>query len=187
MQKIALIALAASAAIATPALAQSVASGTVAVNGTVAGKCTAITPISETITLNELALANGTVDGTFSGAASGGLTKTFTVKCTTATPRITVSSNALTNTVDPTTANGYTGTVNYTSTLVADQAPTGFATAIYITAGNPPASTTALTAPLKNATGNVRLTVSAGTTTNGSDVLKSGTYTSTVTITVSPA
>ncbi|HVR89802.1 MAG TPA: hypothetical protein VHG29_01755 [Novosphingobium sp.] len=186
MKKIALIALAASAAaLATPAAAQS-ASGTVGVTGTVAAKCTAITPITGTITLNELALANGTVDAAF-GAQTGGLTRSFTVNCTGATPSITVSSDALNHSTDPTTANGYTGRVHYTSTLVADKATTGTATAVYNTADVLPAATTTnLGAPLKNAASNVRVTVSTGHTTNATDLLKAGSYSSTISITVSP-
>ena len=68
MRKIILAALAAGSVMAaSPALAQT-ASGTVNVSGTVASKCSAITPISGTIALGELALANGTVDSAFSGA-----------------------------------------------------------------------------------------------------------------------
>lgn len=186
MKKIALIALAASAvAIATPAAAQN-ASGSVIVNGTVAAKCTALPDLDDTITLNELALANGTVDSAFS-SNSGGLTRSFTVKCTGATPSITVSSNSLNNATSNTTENGYTGRVHYTSTLVADKATTGTATAAYTSADAlPVATTTNLGAPLKNAADNVRVTVSAGTTTNASDLLKAGSYTSTISIIVSP-
>ncbi len=186
MKKIALIALAASAAaIATPAAAQN-ASGTVGVTGTVAAKCTAITPITGTITLTELALANGTVDSAFT-SQTGGLTRSFTVKCTGATPSITVSSDSLNNSTSNTTENGYTGRVHYTSTLVADKATTGVATAAYTSADTPPAATTTnLGAPLKNAADNVRVTVSAGATTNPADVLKAGSYSSTIAITVSP-
>ena len=186
MKKIALVALAASAAIATPAAAQTSASGTVQVTGTVAAKCTAIPPITGLITLNELAKADGTLDGAFT-SQTGTLTRTFTVKCTGATPSISVSSDSLNNATDNTTANGYTGRVHYTSTLVADKATSGVATAAYTSADTLPAATTTnLAAPLKNAAGNVRVTVSAGTTTNPADILKSGSYSSTISITVSP-
>lgn len=187
MKKIALIALAASAAaIATPAAAQTSATGTVQVTGTVAAKCTAITPITGLITLNELAKADGTVEGTFVNQ-TGTLTRSFTVKCTGATPSISVSSDSLNNATDNTTLNGYTGRVHYTSTLVADKATTGVATAVYTSADLlPVATTTNLGAPLKNAANNVRVTVSAGTTTNATDILKSGSYSSTISITVSP-
>lgn len=185
MKKLALIALTASSAIATPALAQS-ATGSVVVNGSVAAKCTASPTISGTISLNELALADGTIDSAFT-SQTGGLTRSFSVVCTSASPTITVSSTALNNTTDATTGNGYTGRVHYTSTLVADKATTGTATAVYTTLDTPPAPTsTALGAPLKNAPSNVRVTVSNGSTTNLGDLLKTGSYTSTITITVSP-
>ena len=186
MKKILTLALLASAAIATPALAQS-ASGTVAVTGTVAGKCTAITPITGTITLGEMANSAGTVISGFTNNV-GGLSRSFTVICTSANVSITVSSNALANTADATTANGYTGTVHYTSTLTAQKAGGGAdASAVYTSADALPGATTvSLADRLKNAANNVTVTVSNGTTANATDLLKAGTYNSTITITVAP-
>lgn len=145
MNKKLFIAVAASACVATPALAAP-ASGTVDVTGSVASKCTTAAGISGTITLGELALDDGKVDTAFS-SNTGGLSRSFTVRCTAASVQISVNSNALTHASDASTANGYTGTVHYTSTL----------------------------------------TVSNGHTTNAGDLLKAGTsYTSTITISVSP-
>ena len=186
MKKILTLALLASAAIATPALAQS-ASGTVAVIGTVAGKCTAITPITGTITLNEMANSAGTVISGFTNA-TGTLTRSFSVICTSSNASITVSSTNLVNSADATTANGYTGTVHYTSTLTAQKAGGGAdASAVYTSADAlPTATTVSLADRLKNAAKNVTVTVSNGATTNATDLLKAGTYNSTITITVAP-
>ena len=187
MKKILTLALLASAAIATPALAQTSASGTVAVTGTVAGKCTAITPITGTITLGEMANSAGTVISGFTNNV-GGLSRSFTVICTSSTASITVSSTNLAILADAGTANGYTGTVHYTSTLTAQKAGGGLdASAVYTSADALPGATTvSLADRLKNAANNVTVTVSNGTTTNATDLLKSGTYNSTITITVAP-
>ncbi len=186
MKKFATLALLATAAIATPALAQT-ATGTVAVTGTVAGKCTASPAITGTIALAELANSGGTVISTFSNNV-GGLARSFTVICTSANASITVSSTNLTNSADATTANGYTGTVHYTSTLTAQKAGGGAdASAVYTSADIlPAATTTSLADRLKNGANNVTVTVSNGTTTNATDLLKAGTYGSTISITVSP-
>lgn len=185
MKKIAPIAMAAAAIFAAPAMAQN-ASGTVQVGGSVAGKCSALTPITGSITLNELALANGTVDGAFSSQTNG-LSRAFSVVCTSANVAITVSSDALNNATDATTLGGYTGRVHYTSTLSADKAGGGTATAAYTTADSLPlASTSPLGSRLANAANNLTVTVSAGHTTNAADLLKAGSYTSTIAITVSP-
>lgn len=173
------------AAFATPAAAQS-ASGNVNVTGTVGAKCTTATPISGTITLNELAQTDGTVDGAFT-SQTGGLTRSFTVRCTAANVKIEVAATPLTIAGDAGTLNGYTGTVHYSSTMVADKASGGLASATYVTADvvAPTASDT-LGDRLKNAADNVRVTVSNGYTTNATDLLKAGSYAGVVTLTVSP-
>ena len=191
MKKIAFLAAAACVALATPAMAQTSATGTVNVTGSVAAKCTAITPITGTIQLNELALANGTVDTAFSSTTGGtpGLTKTFTVKCTSAAPTITVSATSLDHSTTAASTGGYTGRVHYKATLAADTAASTTVSAVYTTADTPPAAvSTPLGGPLANATGNVRITVSNGATTNSGDLLRAGTYNvnGVITITVSP-
>jgi hypothetical protein len=192
MKKFVLLAAAASAvAIVSPAAAQTVASGSVTVTGSVADKCFAITPISDTITLGELALATGVNAGTIDSAFSsniGGLSRSFTVRCTTTTPKITVSAVPLTISGDAGTLNGYTGTVHYTSTLTAQKATGGAdASAAYTTADSlPAATTTSVGDRLKNAANNVTVTVSNGTTTTATDQLKAGSYSGSISITVSP-
>lgn len=185
MKKLVYVALATAALTAAPALAQN-ASGTVAVSGSVESKCTASTPITGAITLNELALASGKVDAAFSNQ-SGGLSRSFTVVCTSANVRISVSSDALNNSTDNTTLGGYTGRVHYRSTLTANKAGGGVATATYNTADTLPAAATAtLGDRLANAADNITVAVSNGNTTNTGDVLKAGAYTSTIAITVAP-
>lgn len=185
MKKFTALALLATAAIATPAMAQT-ATGTVQVTGTVSAKCAITSTAPTAITLNELALSNGTVDSAFS-SQTGGLTRSFTVKCTSSSPTVAVSSTQLNNTTDSTTGGGYTGQVQYTSTVVADKSPSGTATTSYTTAAVlPAASSVNLGAPLANSADNVRVTVSNGTTTNTGDLLKAGSYSSTITVTVSP-
>lgn len=185
-----LAAVASAAAIASPAVAQS-ATGSVTVTGSVADKCFAITPISDTITLGELALQTGTNAGTIDSAFSsntGGLSRSFTVRCTTTTPSITVSAIPLTISGNAGTAADYTGTVHYTSTLTAQKAGGGAdASAAYTTADTlPAATTTAVGDRLKNAANNVTVTVSNGSTTDGTDQLKAGSYSGTISITVAP-
>lgn len=185
MKKFAALALLATAAIATPAMAQS-ASGTIQVTGTVPGKCTAITPITGTITLNDISTSTGTVLSSFSNQ-TGGLSRSFTVVCTSANASISVSSDALNNATDSSTGGGYTGRVHYTSTLSANKAGGGTATAVYTTADVlPAATTTALADRLAVGANNVTVAVSNGTTTNSGDVLKAGSYSSTIAITVAP-
>lgn len=192
MKKLILIGLGAAAISASPAMAQSAnASGTVQVTGSVASKCTAQdTGITGTIPLGELALSTGLVDSAFSNNTAG-LTRSFTVVCTTANPKIEVSSTKLALSSDAASAGGYTGTVDYTSTLVADtnsgSSPT--ATAIYNTASNTAPTSTTLGSGVrfKNAANNLRVTVSNGSTALATDLLKAGTYGSTITITVYPS
>ncbi len=185
MKKIVYTAMVVTALAASPAMAQN-ATGTVQVSGSVESKCTASTPITGSITLNELALASGKVDPAFS-SQSGGLSRSFTVVCTSANVAISVSSDALNNSTDNTTLGGYTGRVHYTSTLTANKAGGGVATAVYTTTDTlPAATTTPLGDRLANAADNITVTVSNGTTTNANDVLKAGGYGSTIAITVAP-
>jgi hypothetical protein len=185
MKKMIIAALTATSAfIAMPAAAQPVAaSGTVNVTGSVQPKCTAITPIEGTITLNELAVANGTVDSAFSNN-SGGLSKSFTVRCTSANPGLSVTAAPLTTTSTGTP--GYTGTVHYTATLTAAKAGGGNATVID-TSNVAAATTGSVTDRLANSNDNVSIAISNGNTTNGADLLEAGSYTGTIAITVSPS
>ena len=93
MKKLVLSALVlGSAFAAAPAFAQ--ASGSVDVSGTVSARCSAVTPISGSITLGELAKADGTIDAAFS-SNTGGLTRNFTIKCNGANPKVSVDAKPL--------------------------------------------------------------------------------------------
>ncbi len=185
MKKIALAAIAAAATLvsAQPAFAQ--ASGTVQVNGTVAAKCAAITPISGTIALGELANANGTIEGTFAGN-SGGLTRQFTVRCTGANPNLSVKASPLVNAAVTTPASGYTNTVHYTATMSATKAGGG-STSLSNLSSNANATTGAVGDRLAASANNITLAISAGTTADAGAVLEAGTYSGSVALTVSPA
>jgi hypothetical protein len=186
MKKLAFTALAAAAALAsTPAFAQ--ASGTVDVTGTVASKCATVGTIAGTISLGELAKANGTVENTF-GNNTGGLTRQFTVRCTGANPILSVNDSPLVNGAVTTPATGYTNTVHYTATLSAAAAGTGGATASAADTSNVSGATTAaLNGRLSAANNNVSLVISNGNTTDAAAVLEAGNYSGSVAVLVSPA
>ncbi len=185
MKKIALAAIAAAATLASaqPSFAQ--ASGTVQVNGTVAAKCSAITAIAGTISLGELANANGTINAAFANN-SGGLTRQFTVRCTGADPNLSVDAAPLVNAAVATPASGYTNTVHYTATMAVNKAGGG-ATSLANLSSATAATTGALGDRLATTTNNVSLAISAGATTDAAAVLEAGTYSGSVALTVSPA
>ena len=185
MKKLFLAAIAASAAMAVSPAAAQTASGSVAVEGTVAAKCSATTPITGTITLNELAQSNGTVDQAFS-AQSGGLSRSFTIRCTSANPGLSVNAAPLVNSAIASPASGYTNTVHYTATLVASRAGGGSSDAVIDTSNVSGATTGAVGDRLANSADNVTVTVSNGNTTTGSDLLEAGSYSGSIAIIVSP-
>jgi hypothetical protein len=183
MKKIVFAALVAASALgATPALAQS-ASGTIGVTGSVGAKCTASTEIAGTIALGELSRASGTVDSAFSNAA-GGLSRSYTVKCTSATPHIAVDATPLTTTSSG--AAGYTGTVHYTATVTANKAGGGSESVAHITNAAAPA-VKAVGARLANAENNITVGVASGFTATAGDLLEAGNYSASIKVTVSPA
>jgi hypothetical protein len=187
MKKIALIALAASAAIATPAAAQTV-TGTINITGSVAPKCFVIAPAAGstfggTVAMGELAQSNGTLlpsatlSTTFGAAGAGVLTAQ--VVCTSANPEVSVTSEPLANAAaaDP----GYDNSIDYTAdvtftrvggtTLVSD--PSAVA-----------AATTATLASRLTGTGTNVSVASSGWTASG--ILVSGSYTGKITIVIAP-
>ena len=104
---------------AAPAFAQTAVTGTVAVEGAVASKCTVINGTSasafgSTISLGELAASDGTLSTTLSGSTAAnpaGGSQSFRVNCTQANAGVSVTSTALTNGV--TAPTGYSSTVDY--------------------------------------------------------------------------
>lgn len=171
-----------SAFVAAPAFAQ--ASGSVDVTGTVAAKCTAVTPITGSITLGELAKADGTVDAAFA-ANTGGLSRSFTVRCNGAAPKVSVEAKPLVNAAAGTSPTGYTNTVHYTATLVAIAAKGGNTTVAdqSISTGATSGQLSERFAPGQN---NLTLTVGSGATTDTNAILDAGSYAGKVEITVAP-
>lgn len=183
MKKLVLSALFAGSILsAAPAFAQ--ASGSVDVSGTVAARCSAVTPLSGSITLGELAKTDGTVDTAFSNN-TGGLSRNFTVKCNGANPKVSVEAKPLINAAATTTAAGYTNTVHYTATVVAMGAKGTNATI-----ADQSVTTGATSAPINDrlaaVTNNIALTVGAGATSEATAILDAGTYAGKVEITIAP-
>lgn len=186
MKKIALIALAASAAIATPAAAQTV-TGTINITGSVAAKCFVLpgagSTFGTTVAMGELADTDGTLKPSSTLAATfgtaGGAGLSAQVLCTSANPEVSVLSEPLANVVaaDP----GYDNSVDYTAdvtftrvggtTLVSD--PSAVA-----------AATTATLASRLTGTGTNVSVATSGWTAAG--VLVAGSYTGKITILVAP-
>lgn len=186
MKKLMIAVLAATTtAFAVPAAAgtESV-SGTIDLTGTVAGKCTAAGGLDASIDLGELAVADGTINSAFS-ANSGGLTRTFTVTCTSANPQLSVDASPLVNAAVVTPTAGYTNTVNYTATMAAAKASGGTAS-VADTSNVAGATTTLVGDHLANAAGNVAVTVSSGNTTIGA-LLEAGTYNGSIAVIVAPS
>lgn len=167
---------------ATPVFAQ--AAGSVDVTGTVAARCSAVTPITGSITLGELAKADGTVDPSFAGN-TGGLSRNFTVRCNGANPKITVDAKPLVNAAATNSPNGYTNTVHYTATLVATGAKGGTTPVAdqSLTSGATSAQVGDRLAATSN---NVTLTVGSGMTADSAAILDAGTYAGKVEVTIAP-
>ncbi|MEN3748254.1 hypothetical protein TPR58_13845 [Sphingomonas sp. HF-S3] len=184
MKKLVLSALVlGSAFAAAPAFAQ--ASGSVDVSGTVSARCSAVTPISGSITLGELAKADGTIDAAFS-SNTGGLTRNFTIKCNGANPKVSVDAKPLVNAASNNAPNGYTNTVHYTATVVALGAKGG-STSIADQSISTGATSSPLNDRLASVSNNIALTVGAGVTTDSNAMLDAGAYAGKVEITVAPA
>jgi hypothetical protein len=184
MKKLVLSALVlGSAFAAAPAFAQ--ASGSVDVSGTVSGRCLAATPISGSITLGELAKTDGTVDAAFS-SNNGGLSRTFTIKCNGANPKVSVEAKPLVNASSNNPPNGYTNTVHYTAVVTAQRA-NGGPTSISDESIASGATTGQIGDRFSSNTNNITLTVGSGKTNDSAAMLEAGAYAGKVEITVAPA
>ena len=184
MKKIALIALAASAAIATPAAAQTV-TGTINLTGSVAPKCFVVpgngSTFGTTVAFGELAVANGTLRTDLATAFG---TKTFEVLCTSAAPTISVDSTALATTAP--TATGYDNSIDFKATVAL--------TTVAINNGPfendssaAPLAATAVGSRLANASGNISITTSNYRTNAATDLLVADpTYTGSIVIVIAP-
>jgi hypothetical protein len=122
MKKIALIALAASAAIATPAAAQSV-TGTIILNGSVAPKCLVVpgngNTFGTTIQLGELSDASGKLraSSTLETQVNGVTGTTARVVCTGSAPTISVDATAITA-ATATATTGYDDSIDFNAHVV---------------------------------------------------------------------
>lgn len=185
MKKIALIAMTAAAAFATPAMAQQVVTGTITLTGTVGAKCyvgsdTSANTFSDAVNFGALDATDGTLR---TGLATDFGTRSFTVKCTSGNPTISVTANPLANTATP--AAGYDNSIDYSATVTADRAGSG--TAVVTDASSAAGATSGqVGGPLANAASNVRITTTGYATNAATDLLVAGTYNGSVVVTISP-
>lgn len=169
MRKLILLALPA-ALIASPALAQSAVSGTVNIDGSVAGRCMFTLP-NATISLGEISLAsNGKLD---TSKVNGG-TATLTGWCNNTAASMSVTTTQLTTGTAATT--GFDNRVDYTGTAVTGSVSASDSS---LTAGAGTPST------VGQFTGNIVVTLgSASSPTNG--LMVAGAYTGNVVVTLTP-
>lgn len=168
-----LLALAALPAIlaASPALAQAGATGTVTIDGSVAGRCMFTLP-NATISLGELSLSS---NGRLDVSKVNGRSATLNGWCNGTASTMSVTTTQLTNSVTATT--GFDNRVDYTGTAVANAASASDSS---LTAG----AGTAVT--VGQFSGDVVVTLSAASSpTNG--LMVAGTYTGNVQVTLTPA
>ena len=178
MKKLALIAMTAAAAIASPAMAQTV-TGTINLTGSVAAKCF-VSPGSGA-TFGELAQADGTVR---TDLATAFATRSATVKCTSAAPTISVDSTALATTA--TGATGYDNSIDFTASVAVTT--TGANAGPFTNdSANAALAATAIGSPLANSASNINITTSNYRTNTATDLLvASPTYTGSIVIVIAP-
>lgn len=186
MRKLALIALASSAAmVAVPAAAQDV-TGTINLTGSVAPKCLVLpgagSTFGETVAFGELAQGDGTLR---TDLATTFGTKNYRVVCTTANPTISVDSTALaTATSAP---SGYDNSIDFQASVALTTTGTN----------NGPfaddSSTAALSATAigsrlaNNGSNNIAVTTSNYRTDNATDLLVAATdYAGSIVIVIAP-
>ena len=189
MKKIAFLAAAACAAIAAPAMAQSSATGTITLNGTVANKCSvtsapAGSTFAQTVNFGELAQANGTLRSGLAGEFTTAAVQA-TVVCNTGTPKVAVDANPMVN-VTTAAPTGYANTINYTASVAvtATGANAGPFTNSTLAAAAP---ATAVGSALANSANNVVITTNTYATPAATDILVAGSYTGTIVVVISPA
>lgn len=160
-------------ALASPALAQS-STGTVDINGSVAGRCLFTVP-NQTISLGELALGGtGSTAGKLDVTRVNGQSRTLVGWCNNTAATMSVTTTQLTN--PATTVAGFDNRIDYTATAVANSISASDSSLV---AGAGTASTVGMF------TGNVVVTLSAASSpTNG--LLVAGSYTGNVIVTLTP-
>ena len=161
---------------AIPAAAQS--TGTVTVDGSVAGRCLFTTP-SASISIPELAVqGTGATAGKLNAGTVNGQTRTLVGWCNGSASTMSVETQALVNTgFAPAAPTGFDKRVDYTATAVANAVS---ANDTSVTGGAGTASNVGLF------TGNVVVTLSAASSPT-SGLLIAGGYQGQVLVTLSPA
>lgn len=195
LSKIAALGLTASvlAMASTANAAVSGATGTINVTGSVGPKCmvspSAASTFSGTLAFGELSTNSA---GTLSPSVVSS-SVSFEVLCNTSTPTVTISATPMTAQNNPTTATGYSSTVDYTAEAAVQKATSGTATFSFKTADSSSLSNEPSTGPvgdrLKATAQNLTVTASSLTTRGGADqVLVADTsYAGVITVTVSPS
>lgn len=185
------IAVLALASVAVPAAAQTVTSGQVTIEGTVGEKCI-VTDAGDVpspdfggfINLGALDDTDGTLRNIGTIAASSNLGDLgFRVVCTTATPVVSVTAAPM---VNPTGSaiGGYANTVHFTAD--ANFFVVGGTDNFEVSTDGTATSGGTLSNRLATGSDNVQIDLSNFHTPGAADVLTSGTYTGTVSITISP-
>lgn len=172
MKKLAICIAAPLALAAMPALAQN-ATGTVNINGSVAGRCLFTTP-SQTIDLGELALpGTDTAAGRLDLTKVNGQSTTLVGWCNNSAASMTVEATKLTNPASA--ASGFTNSIDYRATATANSISATDTTTV-AGAGSP--SNVGMFA------GNIGVSLSDAT--SDSSILVAGSYTGLVTVTLAP-
>lgn len=186
MKKIAFLAAAACAVIASPAMAQSQnTTGTITLSGNVAKKCyvgsdNTATTFTASHDFLELAKADGTLRTIADTEMDNDTTMDFTVKCNTGNPTVTISRTAMTTAASP--AAGYTNSISYNGIVDVDPA-TGTAVE-FDTDGTTLAPATGQLGTSLKATGpNVHVTAHNFTATG---ILVAGAYSGQISIIIAP-
>jgi hypothetical protein len=194
MKKLVSIALLATAAIATPAMAQS--TGTITINGSVAGKCAVVTGTNApnwaaTVNMGELAKTDGTLktsadlETAFNAAAAG--TQDTRVVCTVANPKVSVNANPLvaqTNSAAP--GSGYADTVQFQADVKVYKATTAAQTYSNDSAAAA-GSLTAIGDRLAATGTNIEVRTSNWRTTTATDLMVAdSSYQGSIVVTISP-
>jgi len=168
------------------ALAQQV-TGTINLTGNVAGRCGVVgggQTFSDTINLGELAGNDGRLRTDLTDASPDAI-RNFSVVCTGATPKVTLSATRLST--GATAATGYANAIDFTTSVVVLQATGTPPSITYTTAAALPApANVSLTGPLANAPDNVSVRVYSFGTAAGA-LLVAGAYTSVINVTISPS
>lgn len=175
---------------ATPAAAQSV-SGTVTITGTVAEKCVVTdtgddpnTDFGGIINLGALDDVDGTLRPIGTILASSNLNNLgFRVVCTSATPSVSVTAAPMVN-AGVTAPAGYADTVHFTAD--ANFSVVGGTDNFQVVTDGTATDGGTLTNRLATGPDNVQVDLSNFHTPAATDVLTAGTYTGTVSITISP-